>query len=44
MKENVAGASSSRQQMREQDAPTTLREQDAPATLHKHTRIENLQP
>jgi hypothetical protein len=32
MKGNVVGASSSRQQTREQDAPGTLREQDAPGT------------
>ncbi len=31
----VAGASSSRQQMGEQDAPATLREQDAPTTLRE---------
>jgi hypothetical protein len=35
MKGKVAGASSSRQQTREQDAPTTLREQDAPGTLRE---------
>ncbi len=31
----VAGTSSSRQQMREQDAPATFREQDAPTTMKK---------
>jgi hypothetical protein len=35
MKGNVVGASSSRQQTREQDAPVALREQDAPVTLRE---------